>query len=96
MPIYTYECEKCGKQFEVVQRITDEPLKLHGKIVPEKGIDFKGEWCNGKIRRIITGCNFILKGSGWNKPRTKSQKKVDEAIKRLGIEDASEGYEVGE
>ena len=94
MPIYTYECEKCGKQFEVVQRITDEPLKLHGKIVPEKGIDFKGEWCNGKIRRIITGCNFIIKGT--HSARTKSQKKVDEAIKRLGIEDASEGYEVGE
>lgn len=26
MPIYEYECETCGKSFEVLQSITEEPL----------------------------------------------------------------------
>ncbi len=26
MPIYEYECSKCGKAFEVFQRITEDPL----------------------------------------------------------------------
>jgi len=27
MPIFHYICRKCGKQFDLFQRITDEPLK---------------------------------------------------------------------
>lgn len=27
MPTYEYSCEKCGNKIEVLQKITDEPLK---------------------------------------------------------------------
>ena len=27
MPIYEYQCEKCGEVFEVTQKISDPPLK---------------------------------------------------------------------
>ena len=26
MPIYEYHCEECGHQFEIEQKITDDPL----------------------------------------------------------------------
>jgi len=52
MPIYEYECSKCRKNFEVFQKITEEPLT-------------KCKFCNGKVSRLISQCSFQLKGSGW-------------------------------
>ncbi len=52
MPIYEYECENCGRRFEVWQKITDEPLTTC-------------EHCQGKLRKLISQSSFILKGSGW-------------------------------
>jgi putative FmdB family regulatory protein len=52
MPIYEYECEHCGKQCEVIQKITDEPLS----ICPE---------CSGHMHKLISHTSFILKGTGW-------------------------------
>jgi putative FmdB family regulatory protein len=51
MPIYEYQCAKCGV-FEVTQRITENPLK-------------KCPTCKGKVERIISATSFVLKGSGW-------------------------------
>ena len=51
MPIYEYECAKCG-EFEVSQRITEEPLKKCPK-------------CKSKVRKLISNTSFQLKGSGW-------------------------------
>jgi putative FmdB family regulatory protein len=51
MPIYEYRCEKCG-DFEVTQRITEEPLK-------------KCPTCKRKVRKLISNTSFQLKGSGW-------------------------------
>ena len=51
MPIYEYQCEKCGP-FEVTQRITDAPLRR----CPE---------CRSKVRKLISQTSFQLKGSGW-------------------------------
>jgi putative FmdB family regulatory protein len=53
MPTYEYECSK-GHQFEVSQRITDPPLS-------------RCRFCRGKVRRLISGGTFILKGGGWYK-----------------------------
>jgi len=52
MPIYEYECTKCGHQTEVWQRITDQGLT-------------KCEHCKGKMRRLISQSSFHLKGTGW-------------------------------
>jgi len=54
MPIYEYVCEKCGNHLEVMQKVTDEPLKRCTN-------------CRGKLEKIISRTSFQLKGSGWYK-----------------------------
>lgn len=55
MPTYEYECEKCGKIFDVFQNMSDKPLR--------KCLD---KSCSGKVKRLIgTGAGFIFKGSGF-------------------------------
>jgi putative FmdB family regulatory protein len=53
MPIYDYACEKCEREFEVEQRITEDPLKT----CPH---------CRSrKVKRLISQTSFVLKGGGW-------------------------------
>jgi putative FmdB family regulatory protein len=52
MPIYEYRCEKCGKVFEMLQRFSDAPVKIH-------------EDCGGEVEKLISHSAFQLKGSGW-------------------------------
>lgn len=52
MPIYEYECRKCGHRFEVIQKISDSPIK-------------KCEKCKGKTDRLISSPAIQFKGSGW-------------------------------
>ena len=54
MPIYEYECKKCGSTFEAMQKISAKPLKT---------CEMNG--CKGKVQRIVSASGFILKGSGW-------------------------------
>jgi putative FmdB family regulatory protein len=58
MPIYEYECDKCGVTFEAMQAISAKPFKTCNGL----GCDDKD---NGKVRRIVSASGFILKGSGW-------------------------------
>jgi len=52
MPIYEYECTKCGHQAEVLQKFSDSPLT-------------RCELCHGKIKKLISHNTFHLKGTGW-------------------------------
>lgn len=52
MPVYEYECQKCGDVLEVSQRILDDPLKDCPR-------------CDGLLKKIISATAFHLKGSGW-------------------------------
>ena len=53
MPIYEYYCDGCGHEFEVMQKITDKPIR-------------KCEKCGKlKAKRSISRTSFVLKGSGW-------------------------------
>ena len=54
MPIYEYVCEKCGAHSEVLQKVTDAPLK-------------RCKECKGKLEKVISRTSFQLKGSGWYK-----------------------------
>ncbi|MCF7800413.1 MAG: zinc ribbon domain-containing protein [Candidatus Marinimicrobia bacterium] len=61
MPTYDYECKKCGRRFEVFQRMTDNPLT----ICPT-GICEEKEWGRGEVRRLLSGgTGLIFKGSGF-------------------------------
>jgi putative FmdB family regulatory protein len=55
MPTYEYRCNQCGHELEEFQKITDAPLKT----CPKCGAD--------QLERLISGGNFVLKGSGWYK-----------------------------
>jgi putative FmdB family regulatory protein len=52
MPLYEYQCSKCGNVFEVIQKYSDAPLKKH-------------QGCGGKVEKLISASAFQLKGSGW-------------------------------
>ena len=52
MPIYEYQCSKCGNVFEVLQKFSDAPVRKHEK-------------CGGKVRKLISRSGFQLKGGGW-------------------------------
>jgi len=53
MPIYEYECKKCGHRFEKWQNM-DDPLITKCLI------------CKGKVERLISASvNFIFKGPGF-------------------------------
>jgi putative FmdB family regulatory protein len=53
MPIYEYECKNCHQQFDVMQKMSDEPVKK----CPECQQD--------TVIRLISAAGFQLKGSGW-------------------------------
>lgn len=52
MPIYEYSCQKCGARVEVMQKITDKPLK-------------RCQSCGGKLEKEWSPTSFQFKGSGW-------------------------------
>lgn len=52
MPIYEYECAKCGKTIEVIQKMSDKPLKKH-------------DGCGGVLTKLISASGFQFKGTGW-------------------------------
>jgi putative FmdB family regulatory protein len=52
MPIYEYVCEKCSSHIEVMQKVSEPPLKRCQK-------------CRGKLEKVVSRTSFQLKGSGW-------------------------------
>ena len=67
MPIYEYLCDKCEREFEVEQRITEDPIRS----CPS---------CRSrKVRRLISQTSFVLKGGGWYSDLYSSNKSKSEA-----------------
>lgn len=61
MPTYEYVCEKCGHQFEKIQPISAQALK-----VCPKELCGQERWGKGKVKRAIsTGGGLLFKGSGF-------------------------------
>ncbi|MBT5471124.1 MAG: zinc ribbon domain-containing protein [Nitrospina sp.] len=85
MPIYEYECDKCGVTFEAMQAISAKPLKTC------KGLGCDGK-DNGKVRRVVSASGFILKGSGWyasDYPSEARKKGWEQESKQSGSGDGS-------
>ncbi len=51
MPIYEYECPKCGK-FDVLQKMSDPVLSKH-------------DVCGSKVKKVMSPSAFAFKGSGF-------------------------------
>jgi len=64
MPTYGYRCSKCGHELEVLQKITDPPLKS----CPE---------CGGELTKKVYAAGVIFKGSGYYTTDYKSSKGSD-------------------
>jgi putative FmdB family regulatory protein len=52
VPIYGYRCANCGHELEVLQKVSDEPLKVCPK-------------CQGKLTKMLYPAGVIFKGSGF-------------------------------
>ena len=52
MPLYEYKCDSCGSVFEVIQKFSDEPLKVH-------------QDCGGTLERLLSPPALRFKGTGW-------------------------------
>lgn len=52
MPLYEYQCKKCGHRFERIQKFSDP----HVKKCPE---------CGGAVEQVISAPAVQFKGSGW-------------------------------
>ena len=64
MPFYEYECSACKHHTEVLQKISDAPLKK----CPECG--------KQTLKRLISAPVFRLKGGGWYETDFKSNTSV--------------------
>ncbi len=51
MPIYEYECPKCGR-FDVIQKMSAPRLETH-------------EECGSKVTKLMSASAFAFKGSGF-------------------------------
>jgi len=73
VPTYEYGCSKCGREFEVRQRISEAPLTVC-------------EACGGALKRLLSAAPFILKGEGWyvTDYPSESRKKAMESEKGAG------------
>jgi len=61
MPFYEYECRSCGVQTEVLQKISDKPLR-------------KCEACGkSALVKLVSAPIFRLKGGGWYETDFKSE-----------------------
>ena len=52
MPLYEYECKKCGHRFEKIQKFSDKMIKK----CPE---------CGGPVEQLVSAPAVQFKGSGW-------------------------------
>jgi putative FmdB family regulatory protein len=52
MPIYEYQCRRCGHRLEAMQRFSDPPRRR----CPE---------CGGGLKKLVSAPAFHFKGSGW-------------------------------
>lgn len=67
MPIYEYQCQSCGHEYEALQKISDAPLK-----------DCPA--CNKPdLVKKISASGFRLKGGGWYETDFKSGNKKNVA-----------------
>ena len=67
MPIYEYQCGKCGEQHEIIQKFSESPKR-------------KCPSCGAlRLKKLISAPAFHLKGDGWYVTdfRDKDKKKKD-------------------
>ncbi len=77
MPTYGYRCTKCGHELEVLQKITDPPLKT----CPE---------CGGELAKKVYAAGVIFKGSGYYTTDYKNSKSSSDSGTSNGSESGAD------
>ena len=75
MPVYAYQCENCGVQFEKQQSFSDQPLVR----CPECG--------KKTLKKVYQPVGIVFKGSGFyatdhHSPSGQSSRKADEKLEK--------------
>jgi putative FmdB family regulatory protein len=52
MPLYEYQCDACGREFELIRKFSDPPLE-------------KCPHCGGAVRKLFSSPAIQFKGSGF-------------------------------
>ena len=67
MPVYEYQCNACGDQFELRRKFSDDPVNECPK-------------CGGEVTKLISSSTgFSLKGGGWHSQGYGNKKGSSEA-----------------
>ena len=61
MPLYEYQCTKCGERVEIIQRVSDPPYSHCPK-------------CSGDMKKLLSSPAIQFKGSGFYKTDYASKK----------------------
>jgi putative FmdB family regulatory protein len=84
MPIYEYQCDKCGHHLEALQKISDKPLRE----CPECG--------RHTLKRLMSAPLFRLAGSGWYETDFKSDKEQKRNLLEKGDKEPAKAEEKSE
>ena len=91
MPIYSYKCNACGHQSDVLQKMSDAPLTK----CPACGKD--------SYSKQLTAAGFVLKGGGWyvtdfkdQKGKGQDKKQNAQGEKKSGDDSSGKGKNHGE
>jgi putative FmdB family regulatory protein len=52
MPLYEYQCDSCGRRFEVIQKFSDALIETCSS-------------CGGQVHKLQSAPAFQFKGTGW-------------------------------
>jgi len=84
MPLYEYQCEACGKRFEVIRKFSDPPLDTCQLCV------------KGPIQRLLSSPAIQFKGSGWYITDYSQKGKSSASESASGKSDAKAGESKGD
>jgi len=80
MPLYEYECARCGKRFELIQKFS----------APAEAACLA---CGGRARRLLSVSALQFKGSGWTVTDYPRQSSAPD--KKEGAADGGSSAETG-
>jgi putative FmdB family regulatory protein len=78
MPTYEYVCKQCGHRVEVVQSLSEEPLKTCGV-------------CGGELRKVFHPAGVLFRGSGFYSTDNRAKAKDSDAKSADAAQPSSKG-----
>ena len=77
MPLYEYECDECGRRFELIRKFSDPPVT-------------SCTTCNGSVRKLFSSPAIQFKGTGWYVTDYARKPSADQAASAKSADDSKE------